>query len=278
MKYIFYFFIPFFCFKLDGMGEPPTVQGKIGDLIEEYTGEQYKSYLEILPADVQKIIVTFVASGLSYDQSLKEVKNLRLLNRRMRSLIDNNIGFFIIALAQNFFRNVGMPNLTKVATDLGTPTALRWLNQSGNIEFIFLILEKLKPVTILDYGTKVVLGLIANNPLLANARNVDNATPLHIAALKGLDLIAQALVKAKADVNARDKEGNTPLLLAIANGHPTIAKFLIENRAIDLPNNLNQYAEDSRNTKIQQLKTHPSSENDLLLKQYKDLPSHFRKI
>ena len=57
------------------------------------------------------------------------------------------------------------------------------------------------------------------------ANDPPGATPLHIAAAKGLTDIVELLLSHGADVNAK-ANGWTPLKAAIENNHPDVAKLL----------------------------------------------------
>ncbi len=52
-------------------------------------------------------------------------------------------------------------------------------------------------------------------------------TPLHFAAWKGHNEIAELLIANGADVNVKTFKGGTPLFYAAANGHKEIAELLI---------------------------------------------------
>ncbi|EYU28799.1 hypothetical protein ABFS82_12G098000 [Erythranthe guttata] len=53
--------------------------------------------------------------------------------------------------------------------------------------------------------------LLEEDRSLVHARDYDNRTPLHVAALHGWIDVAQCLIEFKADVNAQDRWKNTPL-------------------------------------------------------------------
>ena len=68
-----------------------------------------------------------------------------------------------------------------------------------------------------------------------NARDDDNSTPLHSAALRGTPKIVEVLIKNGALVNAQDKFGNTPLHKVVSIGHfdyhYAITEILLNNGA-----------------------------------------------
>lgn len=56
-------------------------------------------------------------------------------------------------------------------------------------------------------------------------------TPLHIAAEKGYQEIAAALIRYKAPINDQDNNGETPLQKAALEGHKEVAALLLQNGA-----------------------------------------------
>jgi ankyrin repeat protein len=59
------------------------------------------------------------------------------------------------------------------------------------------------------------------------AKDENGRTPLHLAAANGHQVIAEALLRAGAEINALDQQGKTPLDLAEAGGHSGLAAFLL---------------------------------------------------
>ena len=64
-----------------------------------------------------------------------------------------------------------------------------------------------------------------------NARNNDDVTPLHLAALSGHRSVAELLISKGAYVNASEKDGGTPLYFAAVMGHKDVAELLIAKGA-----------------------------------------------
>ena len=74
----------------------------------------------------------------------------------------------------------------------------------------------------------------------ANARDVNNATPLHLASSpknkfrvgRCLDVV-RLLLQYGSDIRARDDEGQTPFMRATAKKHHEIMQLLLEHGAED---------------------------------------------
>lgn len=77
----------------------------------------------------------------------------------------------------------------------------------------------------------LVRAFLANSPELVNSQDEDGASPLHWAADKNQQAVAELLLASKVDVNARKKDGVTPLHIAAAMGREGIAELLITNGA-----------------------------------------------
>lgn len=60
-----------------------------------------------------------------------------------------------------------------------------------------------------------------------NDRDQMGYTPLHLAAIKGNQSIAEALVKQGSDINARDFHGRTPFMLALRGGYVELSRYLL---------------------------------------------------
>lgn len=56
--------------------------------------------------------------------------------------------------------------------------------------------------------------LLEEDPSLVNARDYDNRTPLHVAAIHGWVDVAKCLLEYQADVNAQDRWRNTVRVLS----------------------------------------------------------------
>ena len=66
-----------------------------------------------------------------------------------------------------------------------------------------------------------------------NARQLQGYTPMHSAAHKGSNDIAELLLKNGADINARTDNGKTPLSLAVEADHCGTIKFLREHGGVE---------------------------------------------
>lgn len=77
----------------------------------------------------------------------------------------------------------------------------------------------------------LVRALLTGNSELVNSQDENGASPLHWAADKNQQAVAEFLLANKADVNARKKNGVTPLHVAVALGRKEIVELLIANGA-----------------------------------------------
>ena len=59
-----------------------------------------------------------------------------------------------------------------------------------------------------------------------NAKDKNDQTPLHWAATKGREDVAELLLANKAVVDAKDKAGQTPLHYAVFGGHEDVEDLL----------------------------------------------------
>jgi ankyrin repeat protein len=68
-----------------------------------------------------------------------------------------------------------------------------------------------------------------------NARDLENQTPLHMAAAGGHAAFVRVLLSGIAgvvDVDARDEEGYSPLHLAALNGHADVLQLLLDSNRV----------------------------------------------
>ena len=79
----------------------------------------------------------------------------------------------------------------------------------------------------------------------ANAQDVAGYTPLHHAAVGGMDSLVRMLLDAKVSVNIINREGRTPLHYAAAYGHAVVAGMLLDAGADpDIEDNVGTKASD----------------------------------
>jgi cytohesin len=73
--------------------------------------------------------------------------------------------------------------------------------------------------------------MLKKNPALANAKDEDGETPLHIAAQMGDVELVELLLENTKDVNTPDESGATPLHLAAGSGQKEVAELLLAKKA-----------------------------------------------
>lgn len=74
--------------------------------------------------------------------------------------------------------------------------------------------------------TEVVQALMEQSDVDLDARNEQGATALHLAAVKGNESLARALLLAGASPVIQDRRGRTPAVTALAAGHEGVAELL----------------------------------------------------
>jgi ankyrin repeat protein len=80
-------------------------------------------------------------------------------------------------------------------------------------------------------GTPAVMRRLLREGFSVDEPTADRSTPLHFAALRGLEDVVWLLVARGADVNATNDSGETPLLRAVASGNPKVVEFLLAKGA-----------------------------------------------
>ena len=78
-----------------------------------------------------------------------------------------------------------------------------------------------------DEGCAVVVLLLRHGAEVNGRCGVGSMTPLHMAARRGTVAIAEALIKAGADIEARDTKGETPLRRAVNCGQEGVVRLLL---------------------------------------------------
>ena len=126
-----------------------------------------------------------------------------------------NTGYF-------FSRDRNSPILRSAAAMLAALLALSW----GSPAFCGEIHDAAR-----DGDLAKVRALLKDHPDLVSSKGGNGETPLHVAAAKGFDDVAQLLLAQKANVNAQDNEGRTPLHLAAQGGHKDVLELLLASKA-----------------------------------------------
>lgn len=100
-----------------------------------------------------------------------------------------------------------------------------YLDKENNNLFHLLLRADMVSVADIDSDLDLFLSALwCEQPLLQ--KNVRGRTPLHVAALNGLELACRKLLIYGSDPTIVDVKGNTPLHLACLNGHRECAKLL----------------------------------------------------
>ena len=73
---------------------------------------------------------------------------------------------------------------------------------------------------------EVVQAILEQPAIDLDRKNDQGATALHLAAVRGNERLARALLLAGASPLIRDREGRTAALLALAAGHEDVAELL----------------------------------------------------
>lgn len=114
-----------------------------------------------------------------------------------------------------------------VASVKGHVLAVRQLLASGadaNLRDIYGWTPLMRAVY--EERTEVVQALMERSQTDLNAKNDQGATALHLAAVKGHEQLARALLLAGASPLIQDRKGRTPALTARAAGHDDVAELL----------------------------------------------------
>ena len=91
-----------------------------------------------------------------------------------------------------------------------------------------------------EYGSVEAARVLLEHGLDANARDINNATPLHLAssyspnhARGKIPDVVRLLLQYGSDVHARDSKGRTPFMRAAEHGHHEVMELLLQNGAED---------------------------------------------
>ena len=120
-------------------------------------------------------------------------------------------------------------------------------NKDGLSPLLYLILkeknpkfENKDPVYAMAYenNLNIVAQILIKAGANVNAKDNYNTTPLHLAVVKGYPGLAIALIEAGADVNAKDNSGFTPLYLAFSKDFKPMINILVKYGAAGYPDNI----------------------------------------
>jgi ankyrin repeat protein len=75
--------------------------------------------------------------------------------------------------------------------------------------------------------------MLENYQNIANVCDSNGASPLYVAAIRGLSDVARVLLRANADVNQADNSGRTPLMIAAHYGWPELCRLLLQHRSCE---------------------------------------------
>ncbi|XP_050297321.1 uncharacterized protein LOC126736813 [Anthonomus grandis grandis] len=108
----------------------------------------------------------------------------------------------------------------------------RALDMTNNKDVISLLASTEKLFNFVKHNSPLEVENIIKAGAFINAKNSDNVTPLHYAAWKGYDKIAEVLLKYNANPNAIGSKGSTPVHYAAKFSHLVIVKALLGHGAI----------------------------------------------
>jgi ankyrin repeat protein len=155
------------------------------------------------------------------------------------SLIQNNVPVAQIVEPHQSTTSIDIqqeidPNVVALhnAISIGDESKIRGLLENNTLN----INEKnVVGFSALHYAAKMgnasIIGLLITKGALKNSSNQSGETPLHIAAKHNHCQVMEILFNYQVEIDIENKEGDTPLYYAIQNGHKEAVRKLLEKKA-----------------------------------------------